>query len=405
MIGGMGRGIAVTVSIVLGLLAAPAVADPDDEIEMDPDGATPDKAPKDKAPPKDASKDAPKDAPNDAPNDAPADAPADAAPVKDPKLAKKLAVTGAQAMARGDRFVRYKKAEEAKAQYETALTAFTKAIELGDDENVYYDLGVVEDHLGKWVEAATHWRHVIKATAGVRPDILKKAQAKFDDITLNKVGKVTFKVTPDGTTITLDNVEVGKTPLAEPLILMPGSYSFQLAADGFQLKTVDLKVDAGSESERGIDLEPIKIIIEKPKPVVTAVETPVTEKPPSKLPLYIGGGAAAGLFAIGTVTGILAVGKHGTFTSADSSASERSDARSSGKTLAHLTDGMFVGMLAAGGFTAYWYFTKYRPAQRKFAGESTGGPHRSGDDPLGAKTMVVPWVQSDAGGVSLGGWF
>src|SRR5688572_5409754 len=101
---------------------------------------------------------------------------------KDPKLARKLANAALQAMQKGDYLTRNKKPDEAKTQYEAAAIGYQQAIDAGGDLNLHYDLGIVEDKLGKTDIAAKHWRTVIKAQ-GVKPDIVKKATAKFDDAT------------------------------------------------------------------------------------------------------------------------------------------------------------------------------------------------------------------------------
>ena len=46
---------------------------------------------------------------------------------------------------------------------------------------------------------------------------------------------------------------------------MPGTYTFSFAADGFQPKDLEITVEAGQESERSVELDPIKIIIARPQ--------------------------------------------------------------------------------------------------------------------------------------------
>lgn len=364
------------------LQAAPAIAQPaEPEIEMEGD------------PPPDKPADPP-------PGDPPPDAPP--AVVKDPKLAAKVAYTARQAMAKGDLLTRQKKPDDAKLQYETAATAYLKAIELGDDRNLHYDLGLALDKLGKFDEAAKQWR-IAKTAEGVKPDVAKKATTKFDE-TVMKIGQVTLVVKPEGATISLNNVVLGTSPLPAPLLLMPGTYTFNLAADGHQLKDIELKVEAGSENERGIDLEPIKVVIDT-RPPVEEVKPPPPPQPPSKLPLYIGLGATGGFLLATTITGLVAVGKHGTFTAADTEPFDRELAAFDGKNYARASDIMFVATLGAAGFTAYWYFFKYRPAQQKLRGGGEVTPRTGSDEPQRTKVLMTPWVQSSAGGLSFGGTF
>ncbi len=398
-----GRGFAVVASLTLAMLTSPVAAQPD-EIEMEPDETPkpdPNKPPA-KPPDKPADK-PPADKPPPTAGDIEIDPAQPAAPVKDPKLAKKVATTAQQAAVKGDLLTRQKKPDEAKLSYEAAVTSYLKAIELGDDLNLYYDLGLVEDKLGKTAIAATHWRTVIKATAGVKPDVLKKATTKFEEVSL-KVATVMLVINVVGATISLENVEIAKSPLALPLILMPGTYTFQLAADGYQLKDVELKIEAGSETERGIDLEPIKVIIDT-KPPSEDTPPPPPPKPPSKLPLLIGASATGAFLLVSTITGLVAVSKHGTFVAGDTASFDRELARYDGKNFARVSDVALVATIGAAGFTAYWYFFKYKKAQRKLEPEKTPMPRRGSDDPQKTKVLVVPWVQSDAGGLTMGGRF
>ena len=322
------------------------------------------------------------------------DGDANAQSVKDPKVAKKWLQTGHQLVQRGDASVRAKKPDEAKTHFENAITAYEKAIETGDDVNVYFDLATVEEKLGKLDRAATHFRTLVKAH-GAKPDLVKKATARFDDLT-SKTGLVMIIAKPESSTISIAGTEVGKTPLADPLVLMPGDYKISISAEGHVAKELEFKVEAGSESERTVELEVGKVV--KPdKPDLPDKPDQTDEKPviiapttgPSKLPLYVGAGATGGFVLIATITGIAAVSKHGTFEDQNASPGARADAKDAGKTLAVVTDICLVGALAAGGFTAYWYFAKYKPAQRK----------------METKAAVVPWVKPDAGGLSLAGSF
>jgi hypothetical protein len=314
--------------------------------------------------------------------------------VKDPKVAKKWLDAARQLVQKGDAATRAKKVDDAKTNYDNAITAYEKAIEASDDPNIYFDLAVVEEKAGKLDRAAMHFRTLVKAQ-GAKPDLVKKATARFDDLSM-KTGLVMIVSKPEGATLSIDGNEIGKTPLADALVLMPGSYTIAIVAEGHVTKELEFKVEAGSESERTVELEVGKSVpVEKPKldkpdrpdeiekPVVTA------QTGPSKTPLYIGVGATGGFVLIAAITGIAAVGKHGTFKDDDASPGDRADAKDSGKTLALVTDLCLVGAIAAGGFTAYWYFRKYKPAQGK----------------IETKAAVVPWVKPDAGGVSFAGSF
>jgi PEGA domain len=375
----------ITILALLTALAAPAAAQPaEDEIEMEPEpAAPPPTAPPTTPPPTEG-----------------------APPVKDPKLAKKWLATGQQLLQKGDAAVRAKRTEDAQISYQNAVTAFEKSIEAGTDLSTYALLAEAEDKIGKHDLAVKHYRMVVKAQAGVRPDVQKKASAKLDELA-TKVALVTLKVKPDGATVTLNGAEIGKTPFPEPLVLLPGTYTLAFQAEGFQPKETELNAEAGSESERAIELDAVQITVVPPVKDEEPVPVPVVP-PPSRLPLYVGGGAAVTLLGVATLTGILAVGKHGTYESPDSTPAEREDARSSGKTLALVTDIALAGGVVATGFTAYWYFAKYRPAQRKQTEQrqaATRAARGARDRAQWTKVDVIPWVQSGTSGLVLVGGF
>ncbi len=322
--------------------------------------------------------------------------------VKDPRLAKKLAAAALQLAQKGDYSAKRSKPDEAKSLYDQAAAAYLKAIETGDDLNLYFDLAIVEEKRGKIDLAVLHLRTVTSAKAGVKPDVLKKAQAKYDDLSM-QVGLVTLQVEQDGTTVAVAGTVLGKSPFTAPLVFMPGAYKLSFESDGYQPKDVEIKVEAGSEAERKITLEPINIVVSPPRDPGSEkpTETPAMAGPPSKIPLYIGGGVTAVALGAFIVTGILAVGEHGTFVGDDSTRNERLDARASGENYALFSDVMLGTTLVAAGFTTYWYLVKYRKGNAKPADSSPNSPLA----PTMSKVDVVPWVQPSASGLSVAGTF
>jgi len=326
----------------------------------------------------------------------PAGAPA-AVPVKDPKIAKKWLAAAQQLMQKGGYLAARNRPDEAKAQFENAVTAYQKAFEAGDDPNLYFELANAEDKLGKLDDAVKYLRRVAATKTGVRPDVMKKATAKLEELS-TKIGLVTLTVTPVGASITLGGAELGTSPLPEPLVLMPGTYTLSFQADGFQPKEAEIKIEPGSEAERTIELEPVTVIIEPVQPPVIDA-TLQDDKPrlPSKLPLYVGAGVTgAGVLGAG-IFGILAIGQHGTFTGASTSALDRADARINGRRFALITDLSLGTAVVAAGVTAYWYFYKYKRFPKK--SEERHPPQ------VETKLDVIPWVQSRSGGVTIAGWF
>lgn len=340
----------------------------------------------------------------------PADAPppAEAPNVKDPKVVKTWLKAADTLVKKGDTLAKQNKAAEAKTSYENAATAYQKAIDAADEAAavpIQLQLADALDKSGDSVAAMKPLKAVL-AAQNIKPDLTKKAQTKLDELSM-KVGTVALSITPEGTSVSMGGKQIGEAPLSEPLVLMPGNHVVNLTAVGYQPKDVELKVEAGSESERKIELEPVKMTTKPVEP--TDEVAPMTSEPsgPSMLPVYIGGGAAAGLLLIGTVTGIAAIGKQNQYDDS-MSANERSDIRSSGKTLALVTDLCFVGAVGAAAFTAYWYVFKIRPVTKALDERQAARHHKGSEGTALArrpKVDVVPWVQPDAGGLTAVGSF
>jgi hypothetical protein len=312
-----------------------------------------------------------------------------AAPAKDPKLARQRLSAAHEAERRGDADAARGKASEANAQWANAAAAYQDALDASDDVAVSYELAVVEDKLGRDADAYKHLQLVAKAD-GVKPDLMKKVQAKLDDVSA-KIGTVKLAVTPDGAQVSVGGNAVGTTPLPEPLVLAPGTYTISFAAPGYQPKDIELKVLGGSEIERKVPLEPVPVattthVIERPE---REPEQRPMETTRSYVPLAIGGAATVGFIVTASITGVAAIHHHDAFVDPSTSASERSYAQSRGRLDAHLTDGFLVGAVLAAAVTVGWYYFSWPGATKETP----------------SKVSLAPWVQPDAGGLVAAGSF
>jgi hypothetical protein len=306
-----------------------------------------------------------------------------AAPAKDPKLAHQKLAAAQDAERRGDADAARGHSSDAKAQWSNAAAAYQEAIAAGDDVTVNYALAVVEEKLGHHADAYKRLQIVAKAD-GVKPDVIKKVQAKLDDVTA-KVGTVKLTVSPDGAQVSVAGNVVGTTPLADPLVLAPGGYTVTLSAPGYQPKDTELKVQAGSESEHKIALDAIPIAvtshIQEPPPTPRPKQT-------SYVPLFIGGGVTLGFAVAATLTGIAAIHQHDIYVDPTTDEADRKNAQSTGRLEAHVTDACIVGAIAAAAVTAGWYYFT--------AANAPESPSKVG---------VAPWVQPDASGLVVAGSF
>jgi tetratricopeptide (TPR) repeat protein len=332
------------------------------------------------------------------------------APVKDPKLARRWLAAAQQLVQRGSYLAAHHRPDDAALQFDRAVAAYRKAIDASDDLGLYLELASAEDKLGKFDDAVRHLRLVVHApisavarSGAVRPEISARAAARLEQLSL-RVGLVTLAVTPAGTAITLGGSELGTSPLAEPLVLLPGTYTLAFQAEGYQALDAELRIEPGSEIERAIALEPVHPAAPT-APTAPAAPAVVVrpqaidrEAPgPSRRPLVVTAGITGAAALSAAICGALAVVEHARFTARTATASERDAARTTGARLALAADLSLVTAIAAGGMTAYWYFHKYRPSRNKSEIVRRAS--------AAAKLGVVPWVQTGSGGVTIAGRF
>jgi hypothetical protein len=324
--------------------------------------------------------------------------------------ARKLVNAGDKSLQRGDYLRRKGKAAQATAEYERALASYQKAHELTGNPQIYFVIASAEEKLERWLDADRHYRQVLAEATDAKPELRNAATARIAEVDTH-LGLVTLHVNPDGAALSLDGAAIGAAPLPAPLVLAPGSYTLGIQAEGYTPLETKLVAEAGSESERSFDLEPIPVVVEAPPPLPPPRPRPEPLPAPRTTWLLVGLGGTVAFAAGASATGILAMARHDDFVDSSRSAAEREDARTSGQTLARTTDVLLVGAVAAAGFTAYYYLKVYRPAARAHARrerelrELDGSAARRAPNLALAKVLVVPYVQDGGAGLAVGGRF
>jgi hypothetical protein len=316
--------------------------------------------------------------------------------IADPRLVRRSLATARELAQRAAAYAANHRPDDAAAELEDAAAAYRKAIDAGGEPGIYLELASVEERLGRFDEAVRHLRAAVGGP-GLRADAVKRATARLAELS-SRVGIVALTVLPAGTAITLGGVELGSSPLPEPLVLLPGTYALAFQADGFVAAEAEIAVEPGARIDRTIELAPVPVVAAPIAPASPPRPPPVHEAPPprSRTPLIAGvavtGAAVAGVAAFG----LLAIHDHTTFTAAATSPADRADARTRGRRFAVAADVSLGVAAVAAAATAYWYFYRYRGVTRPDAGHAAL---------IRPELDMVPWIQSQAGGVNFAGRF
>lgn len=292
--------------------------------------------------------------------------------------ARKLLAAGDKFLKRGD--YNRSKGREVKAieEFERALASYEKAFDLVPNPQIYFPIATAEERLGRHMAAYTHYAKLLAEGGELSEELVTVIKERIDGLRMH-LSVLKLEITPDGASVAIDGVEVGVAPLDKEMFFEPGEHTVTVTAEGFTPYEQQLPLQAAAESKIPIDLAPIPVIVEKP--VARKKRSQVVRAVVPKRPLYIGVGVTGGMAAFATLTGIVATSKHGTYSDMTLPDAERDAARSSGKNYALVTDLLLVGTIAAGAYTAYYYYKVYKP-KRAAALRDSRGSGKSLDDAL-----------------------
>ena len=175
-----------------------------------------------------------------------------------------------------------------------AVVEFQRAYDLTKQFSVLYNIGQVYVSMAKPVEAiAAYEGYLVGGGRSIPAD--RRAEVE-KEIARQKARLATlvFRILPDGATVRVDGNEIGKTPLAQPLLVGIGEHVVYAAAEGHE--TVELKITVAGEDRRIIELTlfarpeknawPEPMIAPQPATIPPQMAVPVTPLAPTVEPPY-----------------------------------------------------------------------------------------------------------------------
>ena len=313
-------------------------------------------------------------------------------------LAVKLIGAGDKAMADGDKLRKRKREAKALAKYERALKAYEQAYDRFPSPKIFFLIGLAEHKLGRHLEAIRHFRQLLDEAKEVSDALRESVELSIEEAKQHVVTLV-FAVEPEGAAISVDGEEIGAAPLSQPYFVAAGEHTIAVSAEGHAPVETTVTLEAGAESERTIALEKTRVVARKPKPKPKKKKKKKSKPGVDKTMLIAGISATAGFATLATITGLIAVSKHGTFSDETLPADQREAAKDSGKKYALITDLLWLGTAAVGGYTAYYYYGVYTPRKRGHERRMRLKDRRE------TRLWVVPYAGPEGGGVAVGGAF
>jgi hypothetical protein len=292
--------------------------------------------------------------------------------------AVELLGSGDKKLAKGQKLYEKGDIEKALAEYEGALADYQGAYEAFPDPKIYFPIAQAEQRLGRFVDALQHYQQLLEEGKDVAGALKTQVQRELIEVKKN-LAAVVLEAQPEGALVLIDGSQVAKTPMDQPVFVEPGAHTLTIKLEGF--KTIDRKVDLAMGKEFR---DRIVLVADGGDSgsggkttggggVTTGAQVDRGTDRPSKALLVVGISVSSALLVAGTVTGFMALSKHGTFPDDGAGDDEREEARRDGKQLAGLTD-VFLGAALVGGLvTTYYYFGVYKPGMAAAAEAEDGG--------------------------------
>lgn len=288
--------------------------------------------------------------------------------------------------------------------YRAALIEFQRAYAVAPNYRILFNLGQTSLELQDYAAAQQAFEQYL-AEGGSEVPSDKRAVAESSLQKLKQwIAHVTVSVNVSGAEILVDDVVVGTSPLAKPLLVSAGRRRISAVKSGAPPVFRALDVAGGDTLEVKLEI----VDTSAPRPALTtsaSASTPVAPPPPPPPPprndaLWYGVAITSGLTLGAVTTGLLALRERGQLNDRlntfPSSASSIDSARRSTKVLAITTDVLGGAALISGGVTLY-FALRTPPTQQGAAPRpsSVASPSRP----------VVEGVQVSGSGLSLFGSF
>jgi hypothetical protein len=254
--------------------------------------------------------------------------------------------------------------------FDAALTEFQRAYDLAPSYKILYNIGLVQLELNDFAGALRSFKKYLD-DGGKKVDQKRHAEVDKEIKKLEgRVASLEIKSNVESAEILVDDLEVGETPLEEPLMVNAGKRKITLSKSGYVPVTRVVVVAGGDSKKLELELRqgqastPPTPLETKPATTGKTSETPhskpVGAEPKRKVP-WLWWGVTGGLAAGTAVAGVLTLGAQKDLNDKkDHPATKQAldDAAKKTRTLAVVTDVFLVGTLAVGGYATYLTFFK-----------------------------------------------
>jgi hypothetical protein len=254
-----------------------------------------------------------------------------------------------------------------------ALIEFRRAYQLAPHFKLLYTIAQVHYQLQDYASALQTFEKYLADGAREIPAGRRAEVEKEIERLRTRVAKVEIVCNKSGAEVLVDDVEVGSTPLAKPVMVSAGRRRISVSMKGKATVTRTVDVAGGDSTSLTIELQDQDTEV-KPVPTATATAPAPPPTHPVSKGAWIGWGVT-GVLAVGTVvTGVLALQSSKDLAdkrdTADVGANALDSASNKTRALALTTDILGAAAIVAGGVSLY--LTLRKPSEQVQVGIGPG---------------------------------
>lgn len=278
---------------------------------------------------------------------------------------------------------RFKKGVELfrDGDFRAALIEFNRANEVVPNPKIHFNIAQTCLEMQEYACALRAFQRYLGEAGSDIPKERRQLSERELERLKKLVGYVRITSNKERAEITLDDAAIGRTPLADPVLVGAGRHKITASLSPLAPSTRIVDIAGGDKVDVALDFaEPIPVPIAMPGPDGRVAESGPSrpeghvERPqPSRAPFWVSV-ATTGVLGIGTaVTGVLALSAKSDLDAKPNrfpvSADELDSAQAKVRTFSTVTDVLLVSTLVAAGITTVLFFTT-SPA----SGAARGGP-------------------------------
>ncbi len=138
-----------------------------------------------------------------------------------------------------------------------ALAEFRRAYQIAPNVLVLFNVGLVYAQMGSAVEATDALDQVLADPGRMSPERLAIARRTRDEQAA-RIAEINVSTNVDGSTVELDSIEVGTTPLAKPLRVTSGDRTIGAYAPGYAPKRIRVSIASREKQSHRLELVPMQ---------------------------------------------------------------------------------------------------------------------------------------------------